>query len=73
MSLVNALGTLFVNDSDLKSEYEHKRSVEFDIESAKQGEFTESKSISSSSSSHIIVHFLDHVFACLFFSSLRFA
>ena len=67
MSLVNALGTLFVNDSDLKSEYEHKRSVELDIESAKQGEFTESKSISSSSSSHIIVHFLDHVFACLFF------
>ena len=37
MSLVNALGSLFVNDSDLKTEYEHKRSVELDIESAKQG------------------------------------
>ena len=38
MSLVNAVGSLFVNESDLKSEQEHQKSFELDMESAQQGD-----------------------------------
>ena len=37
MSLINGVGSLFENESDLLSELEHKNSVELDIKSAKQG------------------------------------
>ena len=37
MSLINGVGSLFLNENQLKSELEHKKSVEMDIESAKQG------------------------------------
>jgi len=37
MSLVNAVGTLFVNENDVKSEQERQRSFDLDMDSAKQG------------------------------------
>lgn len=37
MSLVNAIGTLFITESDLKSEMEHKKNVELDLQSARRG------------------------------------
>lgn len=40
MSLVNAIGNLFVTESDLKSEIEHKQNVEIDLNSARQGKIT---------------------------------
>ena len=43
MSLINGVGSLFVNENELKSELEHKKSVEMDIQSAKQGNTFSSK------------------------------
>lgn len=37
MSLVNAVGGLFVTESELKSEQEHRKNFELDMESAEQG------------------------------------
>ena len=37
MSLINGVGSLLVNENDLQSELEHKKSVELDIQAAKQG------------------------------------
>lgn len=37
MSLINGVGSLFVNENDLQSELEHRKSVEMDIQSARQG------------------------------------